>query len=81
MTGSVDFQRVLNTRFKLGINERTPIFYMYIRFDIVVMNESAKRVISESYLIKALHPMQVSCFLANFMIPLFDGVEMEIDRM
>lgn len=54
---------------------------MYIRFDIVVMNESAKRVISESYLIKALHPMQVSCFLANFMIPLFDGVEMEIDRM
>jgi len=27
----------------------------------------------------ALQPMQVSCFLANFNMPLFDGVEIEID--
>lgn len=31
------------------------------------------------YLSKALQPMQVSCFFANFIMPLFDGVEIEID--
>lgn len=32
-----------------------------------------------SYPSKALQPMQVSCFLANFNMPLFAGVEIEID--
>lgn len=31
------------------------------------------------YLSTALQPMQVSCFFANFMMPLFDGVEIDID--
>jgi hypothetical protein len=33
----------------------------------------------KKYLSTALQPMQVYCFLANFIIPLFDGVEIEID--
>lgn len=33
----------------------------------------------EVYLMRALQPMQLSCFLANFIMPLFEGVEMEID--
>lgn len=36
---------------------------------------------TEPYPIRALHPRQVSCFLANFIIPLFDGVDMDIDRV
>lgn len=31
------------------------------------------------YLIRALQPTQVSCFFANFIIPLFEGVDIEID--
>lgn len=33
----------------------------------------------KKYLSKALQPMQVNCFLANFIIPLFDGVDLKID--
>jgi hypothetical protein len=33
----------------------------------------------ELYLIRALQPMQLSCFFANFIMPLFEGVEIEID--
>lgn len=29
--------------------------------------------------ITALHPRQLSCFLANFIIPLFEGVDMDTD--
>jgi hypothetical protein len=31
----------------------------------------------ENHLITALHPRQVNCFFANFIIPLFEGVEIE----
>lgn len=32
-----------------------------------------------AYLSRALHPMQLSRFLANFIMPLFDGVDIEMD--
>ena len=32
-------------------------------------------------LIGVLHPIQLSCFFANFIMPLFDGVEIETDRV
>ena len=32
-----------------------------------------------NHLITALHPRQVNCFFANFIIPLFEGVEIETD--
>lgn len=32
-----------------------------------------------TYLSRVLQPMQVSCFLANFIMPPVEGVEMEMD--
>lgn len=44
-------------------------------------NYNREEATYDQYLIKALHPMQVSCFLANLIMPLLEGVEMEIDRV
>ena len=53
-------------RYREGINNRTDI-------------ENANRRAFQTYLRRVLQPMHVSCFLANFIMPPVEGVDMEID--
>lgn len=70
----------INDFFNKRINDEKSQSLIFLIFILSALSKKERLVFGKKwYLILALHPRQLNCFFANFIMPLFDGVEIEID--